>query len=83
MPSMPSDASLIGQVGGLSAQVGIVHSAGGESAVADKGVSAGVVGDARLRQFGGDGQLGLHDLVIGGGEDCVHAVGDQRRRPRR
>ena len=25
-----------------------------------------------------DGKLGGHDGVIGGGEDCVHAVGDQR-----
>ena len=61
-------------VGGVSAQFGVVHAAGGKGAVAHEGVRAGVVGHARLNQALRDGQLRVHDPVVGGGEDGVHLV---------
>ena len=68
----------VGEVGGLGAEVGVVHAAGGVSAVADEGVSAGVVGDASLGEVLIDGELGGHDDVVSRGEDGVHTIGDQR-----
>ena len=47
----------------VQVQVGVVHAAGGVSAVADEGVSAGVVGDAGLGEVLIDGELGGHDDV--------------------
>lgn len=54
-------------VGGVGAELGVVDAAGGEGTVADKGVSPGIVGDAGLGQIVGNGQLGGHDNIVGGG----------------
>ena len=52
----------VGEVGGLGAEVGVVHAAGGVSAVADEGVRAGVVGYSGVgEQLAGGG--GLEHLV--------------------
>ena len=68
------DHGIHNHVGGVSAQFGVVHAAGGKGAVAHEGVCAGVVGHTRLDQALGDGQLGVHHPVVGGGEDGVHLI---------
>ena len=67
----------VGQVGSLRTEVGVVHAAGGIGAVADEGVSAGVVGDAVFGKIFIDSQLCGHDDVIGRSKHGVHTGSDQ------
>ena len=68
---------------GFHAEVCIIHAVAEERAVQGEGVSAGVVGDAGLCEGFVDRELGLHDGVVGRGEDSLHAVGNERLRGQR
>ena len=57
-----------GQIGGVGAQLRVVHAAGNEGSGGNEGVSAGVVGDAGLVEDFRNGALTGHDGVVGGGE---------------
>ena len=57
-----------GHVGGVGAQLRVVHTAGNEGSGGNEGVSTGVVSDASLVEDFRNGTLTGHDGVVGGGE---------------
>ena len=61
-----------GHIGGVGAQLRVVHAAGGEGTGGDEGVCARVVGDTGLVQDLSHGRGCSHDHIVRGGEDGLH-----------
>ena len=68
---------LISKVSGLCTKVRVVDAAGSKCAVADEGISAGIVRDACSSQILEDSQLSCHDDIVGRSEDSVYFVSNQ------
>ena len=68
---------LISKVSGLCTKSRVVDAAGGKCAIADEGISAGIVWDACIGQILEDSQLSCHDDIVGRSEDSVYFVSNQ------